>query len=555
MLIAIILVAVVLFAVAYRVYGRFLDRQFGIDSQRTTPAHSQYDGVDYVPARTPVLMGHHFSSIAGAGPIVGPIIAVAFFGWLPAVIWIILGSILIGGVHDYSALVVSIRNKARSIAQVAKRMMSPTAHRLYLVFIWLAMVYVLTAFIDLTALSFATDGGVASSSSMYIGLAVLLGYLGYRRRMPIARLSFFFVPAVFFAIWLGQQIPFPQPAPVAHGDPKTTWSVILIVYCFIASITPVWALLQPRDYLSSFLLIACIAGGLGGIFFGGHALEATAFTGFNTNLGYLFPALFITIACGACSGFHSIVASGTTSKQLNDERNARPVAYGSMLVEGLLALISVSAIVVVGGALAGNPPTTVFARGMGTFFSTFGVPEALGTSFGLLALSTFLLTTLDTGTRLARYILEELFDVWGKKSHLIASGVTLILPLWLALTQYTDAAGNPVPVWRAVWPVFGATNQLLGALALLTVSVWLKRTGRRNFYTVIPMVFMFAVTLLALTQLVIREGFNVIGAIAAFLLVLAIVLIVEAFRAWGGEVMSDAEDDSTGAGLEGGRAC
>jgi carbon starvation protein len=555
MLIAIILIAVVLFALAYRFYGSFLDRQFGIDSSRTTPAHTRYDGVDYVPARTPVLMGHHFSSIAGAGPIVGPIIAVAFFGWLPAVIWIILGSILIGGVHDYSALVVSIRNKAKSIAQVAKRMMSPTAHRLYLVFIWLAMVYVLTAFIDLTALSFKTDGGVASSSTMYIGLALLLGYFGYRRRMPIGRLSLFFVPAVFFAIWLGQQIPMSQPPALAYGDPKTTWAVILIVYCFFASITPVWALLQPRDYLSSFLLVACIAGGLIGIFFGNHDLSATAFTGFDTNIGYLFPALFITIACGACSGFHSIVASGTTSKQLNDERNARPVAYGSMLVEGLLALISVSAIVVVGGALAGNPPTTVFADGMGRFLGTFGVPHALGSSFGLLALSTFLLTTLDTGTRLARYILEELFNVWGKKSHIAASAATLVLPLWLALTQYTDAAGNPVPVWRAVWPVFGATNQLLGALALLTVSVWLKRTGRRNFYTVIPMVFMFAVTLLALVQLVIKEGFDVIGVIAAFLLVLAIVLIIEAFRAWGGEVMPDADDDSPAPGLEGGRAC
>jgi carbon starvation protein len=192
---------------------------------------------------------------------------------------------------------------------------------------------------------------------------------------------------------------------------------------------------------------------------------------------------------------------------------------------------------------------------MGRFLGTFGVPHALGSSFGLLALSTFLLTTLDTGTRLARYILEELFNVWGKKSHIAASAATLVLPLWLALTQYTDAAGNPVPVWRAVWPVFGATNQLLGALALLTVSVWLKRTGRRNFYTVIPMVFMFAVTLLALVQLVIKEGFDVIGVIAAFLLVLAIVLIIEAFRAWGGEVMPDADDDSPAPGLEGGRAC
>ena len=558
MLLAIILIAVVLFVLAYRVYGRFLDRQFDIDPGKKTPAHTNYDGLDYVPARTPVLMGHHFSSIAGAGPIVGPIIAVAFFGWLPAVIWIVVGSILIGGVHDYSALVVSIRHKAKSVAQVAKTLMSPTAHRLYLIFIWLAMVYVLTAFVDLTALSFTEDGGVVSSSTIYIGLAVLLGYLTYRRKLPLGKLSLVFVPLVFFSVWLGHHYPMNQPPAIAHGDPRTTWSAVLIAYCFVASITPVWALLQPRDFLSSFLLIACVAGGLAGIVFGGHELEAPAFTGFSTNIGYLFPALFITIACGACSGFHSIVASGTTSKQLNDERNARPVAYGSMLVEGLLALIAVAAIVVVGGALAGRPPTLVFAEGLGIFFESFGISAAMGTSLGLLALSTFLLTTLDTGTRLARYILEELFNVWGMKAHVTATIVTLALPLWFSFTQYHDAAGNPIPVWRAVWPVFGATNQLLGALALLTVGVWLKRTGRRIAFVVIPMLFMFAVTLLALAQLVIKEGFNVIGVIAGCLFVLALVLIVEAVRAFRGEVVRDAPTapgDGPEPGFEGGKVC
>jgi len=556
----IFLVAVVLFALAYRFYGRFLDRQFNIDAARRTPAHARFDGVDYVPARTHVLMGHHFSSIAGAGPIVGPIIAVAFFGWLPAVLWIVLGSMFIGGVHDYASLVVSIRNKARSIAQVVKGMMSPTAHKLYLVFIWLAMVYVLTAFVDLTALSFRENGGVASSSGMYIALAVLLGFLVYRRGRSITTLSFVFVPAVFLAVWLGQLMPSPQPPALAHGDPKTTWSVLLLAYCFFASITPVWALLQPRDYLSSFLLIACIVGGVGGIFLGGHHVDAAAFKGFDTSVGYLFPALFITIACGACSGFHSIVASGTTSKQLADERNARPVAYGSMLVEGLLALIAVAAVVVVGGTLAGKPPTAIFAEGMGTFLGSFGVPRALGSSFGLLALSTFLLTTLDTGTRLARYILEELFNVWGRKSHVLASFVTLLLPLWLALTEYHDAAGNPVPVWRAVWPVFGATNQLLGALALLTAGVWLRRTGRRSWFVIAPMGFMFAVTLLALVQLVVAERFNVIGTIAALLFVLAVVLIVEAARAFGGGKVADDVEEELRAkpaemGFEGGKAC
>jgi carbon starvation protein len=557
MLTAIILIGFVLFVLAYRFYGRWLDKQFGMDPARVTPAQKNYDGIDYVPAKTPVLMGHHFSSIAGAGPIVGPIIAVSFFGWLPAVLWIILGSILIGGVHDYSALVVSIRHKAQSIAQVAKRLTSPTANKLYLVFIWLAMVYVLTAFVDLTASSFVADGGVASSSTMYIGLALLLGFFGYRLRLPLGWLSVVFVPLVFLIIWLGQTVPMGAPAAIAHGDPKTTWALILLGYCFVASITPVWVLLQPRDYLSSFLLVACVIGGLLGIVFGNHTYDVAPFLGFNTSIGMLFPALFITIACGACSGFHSIVASGTTAKQLNNERNARPVAYGSMLVEGMLALIAVSAIIVAGGALDGKAPTVVFAEGMGKFVGALGVSPALGTSFGLLALSTFLLTTLDTGTRLARYILEELFGVWGMKAHVFAAVVTLVLPAWLSLTQFTDAQGAAVPVWRAIWPVFGATNQLLGALALLTVSVWLKRTGRRTFFTVIPMLFMFAVTLLALAQLVIREQFNVIGVIAGLLFVLAIVLIVESVRAFGREIVGDdaLDDEPAGAGLEGGKVC
>lgn len=543
-MIAILVFGIVMFVIAYRLYGRFLDRQFNIDPDRITPAHTLNDGTDYMPTNTAVLMGHHFSSIAGAGPIVGPIIAVAFFGWLPAVLWIVIGSIFVGGVHDYSALVVSIRHKALSIAQVARRMMSPLAHKLYLAFIWLAMVYVLVAFVDLTAGSFTTDGGVASSSAMYIVLAILMGLTVYRLKLSLLKSSLIFVPLVFFAIYLGQQIPMNNLPALANGDPKTTWSVILLGYCFVASIAPVWVLLQPRDYLSSYLLLACIVGGIGGIAFGQHTLDTPAFTGFTTNIGYLFPALFITIACGACSGFHSIVASGTTSKQLSNERHVRPVAYGSMLVEGLLALISVSAIVVAGGTLGNQSPPAVFASGMGTFLESFGVPQALGTSFGLLALSTFLLTTLDTGTRLARYIFEEFLGVWGKKWHLIATAATLVLPLWLALSEFTDAEGKIIPAWQAIWPVFGATNQLLGALALLTVGVWLKRTGRKTFFVVIPMVFMFAVTLLALGMLAWTHEVIVIRLIAGLLLVLAVILIYEAIRAFGGGLLPDGEDST-----------
>lgn len=529
-MIYLLLAAGVLFAFAYRFYGAFLERQFEIDPARRTPAHELRDGLDYVPARTPVLMGHHFSSIAGAGPIVGPIIAVAFFGWLPVVLWIVLGSIFIGGVHDFSSLAISIRHRAQSIAQVAKELLSPRAHKLFLIFIWFTLVYVLTVFADLTAVTFTADGGVATSSLIYIALAILLGLFMYGLRMSLAAASIILVPLVFASIYIGQLIPMGTPAPLAHGDPKTTWTIILLAYCFIASITPVWILLQPRDYLSSYLLLACIFGGAAGIVIGRPSLDTNPFLGFHAGLGYLFPALFITVACGACSGFHSVVASGTTAKQLPGERAARPVAYGSMLVEAMLALIAVGAIVVAGGSLSGGSPPQIFAQGMGTFLQTLGIPRSLGMAFGLLALSTFLLTTLDTATRLARYVIEELFGAWSFKAHVAATAATLALPLWFALIQIEDSEGRVIPVWEAIWPVFGSTNQLLGALALMTASVWLRRKGKRALFVIIPMFFMLAVTLVALVQLIAAFGWSVIGAIAALLLVLAIVLAVES---WG----------------------
>jgi carbon starvation protein len=540
-MLALIVIGVLMFVAAYRWYGGFLDRQFRIDAARKTPAHTDYDGLDYVPAKTPVLLGHHFSSIAGAGPIVGPVIAVSFFGWLPAVLWIVLGSIFIGGVHDYASLVVSIRHRAKSIAQVAKRMMSPVAHKLYLAFIWFTMVYVITVFVDLTADSFITDGGVATSSFIYIGLALVFGLSVYRMKFSLVKSSFIFVPLVFLAIYVGQLIPCGTPAALAHGDPKTTWTVVLLAYCFAASITPVWILLQPRDYLSAYLLIVCVIGGFIGILFGGYPLDTSPFLGFHASLGYLFPALFITIACGACSGFHSIVASGTTAKQLNNERSARPIAYGAMLIEGLLALIAVCAIVVAGGSLGSRSPVEIFAAGIGTFVSKFGLPAKFGTSFGLLAVSTFILTTLDTATRLGRYIFEEFFEKWGLGWHFLATVATLVIPLGLALTEFKDAQGNVVPSWRAIWPVFGASNQLLGALALLTAGVWLKRTGRRSMFAVIPMIFMLAVTLLALVQLAVKNEFVVVRVIAAVLFLLAATLVVEALRAFRGGKVEDGE--------------
>jgi carbon starvation protein len=540
---------VVAFVIAYFTYGKYLGHVFGLSADRPTPAHEQRDGRDYHPARPAVLLGHHFSSIAGAGPIVGPVYATLVFGWAPATIWIILGSIFIGGVHDFGSLALSIRNGARSIAQVASNYMSRAATKLLLVFVWLTLVYVLIVFLDLTAGTFAPStaalqrqgGGVASSSLFFILLALGLGITIYRLKVPLWKASLVFVPLVFVGIYGGQAFPLlPELLPVIGGSSAKTWSLVLLVYCFIASITPVWILLQPRDYLSSFLLYACLGGGLAGVvaaaFSGGPELSLTypAFLGFRSEkLGYLFPALFITIACGACSGFHSIVASGTTAKQLDREPDARAVGYGSMLLEGVLALLSVSTVAIL---TAGSPetrmnPPALFAAGLGRFLALLGLPQEVGQSFGLLALSTFLLTTLDTGTRLGRYILEELLELRGRAALWISTAATLALPLVFSLMTFTDAAGKPVPIWRIIWPVFGSTNQLLGGLALMVITVWLRRSGRPYWFTLAPMLFMVAATTVSLAQLALHHGISMVGGVSAGLLLLALLLLVEAGRA------------------------
>jgi len=535
MLVIILLVSVVLFVTAYYGYGRFLDKRFDIDDRNRTPSHTDYDGVDRVPAQKSVLLGHHFSSIAGAGPIVGPIIASVAFGWLPALIWIILGSIFIGGVHDFSALIASVRHKARSIAEIAREYMSPLAYKLFLLFIWLALIYVLTVFTDLTSTTFVQDGGVASSSLMFMALAVGFGIFVYRLKLPVLWSSLIFVPLVFAAVWLGHQIPIDAGmVPLLFGnDPAKTWGLVLIVYCFIASTTPVWILLQPRDYLSSYLLYASVLGGFFGILFGGFTAQYPAFTSFWVpNLGSLFPILFITVACGACSGFHAVVASGTSSKQIDKESDARPIGYGAMLIEGLVAVIALATVIMLakGNALTGQAPLIVYGTGMGKFLAVFGIPEKLGFSFGLLALSTFILTTLDTATRLGRYIFEEFFNLKGTRVRYLSTVATLVLPTIFILITLKDPQGNPIPAWKAIWPVFGATNQLLAGLSLLVIAVWLRKLEKKMFFIVVPMIFMNVMSIWALVILLNQYGLSTIGIIALILLVLAIFLIVGAYR-------------------------
>jgi carbon starvation protein len=520
-----------------------------------------YDGTDYVPAKTPVLFGHHFSSIAGAGPIVGPILAGLFFGWLPAVIWIILGSIFVGGVHDFGSMVASIRHKARSVAELARDYMTPLSFRLFLAFIWLAMVYVIVVFMDLTAVSFidardasgvetAQGTGVAVASGVFILLAILLGVVNNRTKVPVWASTLIFVPALLIAIGVSTQIHSDGAyIPAAFSDPKHMWILLLLGYCLVASVTPVWVLLQPRDYLSSFLLYITVLGGGLGIVVGtiGGGLDVTwpalvdpgnaVFTEI-AHLGPLFPILFITVACGACSGFHSIVSSGTTAKQIKCESDTRRIGYGGMLVEGIVAIIALGTVMglTFGADALRSDPVGLFSAGIGRFFNMLGIPLQYGTMLGLLALSTFLLTTLDTCTRLARYVLQEFFG-WNNAEGRVrwtATILTLILPAIMAFMTYTTPSGQVIPVWRAIWPVFGATNQLLAGLALLAVTVWLRRTGRTWQFVGVPMVFMIGMTLTATVMLVFSGSTATpVRTVSVFLLVLGILMVVEAFRSLG----------------------
>lgn len=526
------ILSAVLFGIAYLTYGKiFLQRAFGVDGQLTTPSHAQYDGIDYVPSRSSILLGHHFSSIAGAGPIVGPIIAVVAFGWLPALLWILLGSIFIGGVHDFSAVMASIRHKGRSIAEIASIYMSPLSYRLMLIFIWLTLSYVLVVFLDLTASTFTQSGGVASSSILYIALALVFGLTIYKLKVPILYSSLVFVPLVFVGIWLGQI--FPTGLPFLGSHAQMGWDAVLLLYCFVASVTPVWILLQPRDYLASYLLYAAVLVGTIGMLFGGLPAKYPAFlTWDDPHLGPLFPVLFVTIACGAVSGFHSIVGSGTTSKQLDKEQDAVKIGYGAMLLEGLVAVIALTTVLIVAPGHAGGSPVQVFGRGIARFFEVIHLPAHMGEQFGMLAISTFLLTTLDTCTRLTRYIFQEFFGLKNEGARFWATLASLVMPALLVTITIKDPLTQKVlPAWKAIWPIFGATNQLLAALALMVAAVWMIARRKRVWFILLPAVFMSAITIWSLVLFIFNPAMgSLVRWLSASLLVLALLLCGEGIR-------------------------
>lgn len=634
-----LVVGVAILVIGYVTYGKWLADQWGVDNSKVTPAHELEDGNDYVPAKAPVLMGHHFSSIAGAGPINGPIQA-AVFGWIPVMLWVLIGGIFFGAVHDFGALFASIRNKGQSIGEVIATSIGTRAKKLFLIFSYLTLILVVAAFASIVAdtftakygpsgkvsgpdgeytvaafdakgksqgtakvtvkdgkasylIAFSTKPGTADLevkeaqsvkdektkkttvvpvensaltitpentkavfsasasaanartamiSILFILIAIVFGLMVYRKNASLVVSTVIGVAAILICMVIGYNW---HPIYLSSN----VWMVIVGVYIAIASVTPVWILLQPRDYLSSFLLYGMMIIAVVGIIGAHPNLEIPAFTGFmdsaqfgsGTSLGSMFPALFVTIACGAISGFHSLVGSGTTSKQLDKESDARPIAYGGMLIECALALISLCAVgyiwtqYVPGGV---TTPTAVFASGISKMCAAIPFlsgAESVIYSMLVLAVSAFCLTSLDTATRLARYMFQEFWlepgqtykDATGFKAVLtnpyVATVITVVLGIALGMTGYSK-----------IWPLFGAANQLLAALGLLAVAAWLGKMGKNNKMFLLPMAFMLVVTIVSLVQTIISnvtkavDMWNWIRAgIATLLVVLAVVLAIE----------------------------
>lgn len=524
-LLPIVLISAVCLLAAYYSYGPLLSRLLKLRTDVPTPAVSLRDDVDYAPIDSKFLLSQHFSAIAAAGPIVGPILAGYLFGWLPALLWILIGSILIGGVHDMTALVASIRHKARSIAEVVRDHMSRKSYLLFLAFVWLALVYIIVAFTDVTATSFhgqrtlengekIRGGGTATASLLYLALPMIMGTLLRFTKLSVGWATIIFLPLVGLSIWVGQLIPFDVGGLFGlseHGA-QTAWNVALLLYCLIASVLPMWLLLQPRGHLGGYFLYVALGAGMIGVIFGGNAIEYPALTGadlFNSDIAAkpMFPLLFITIACGACSGFHSIIASGTTSKQLRSEPDAKVIGYGAMLLEAMVAVVSLCCLMLLKKEdpllAAGKPePNLIYAQGIGSFMSIVGVSRAFGISFGLMAFTTFVYDTLDVCTRLGRYILQELTGMQGAAGRWLATAVTAGVPLVFLIWQPSDAEGRPA--WLIFWNLFGASNQLLAALTLLGVTVWLWRTYHARWVlavTGLPCVFMYVMSMWALVRI------------------------------------------------------
>jgi carbon starvation protein len=539
-LIALVFLTVI--GLAYWLYGSWIARLMGLDDARATPAHEREDGVDYIPTKPFYLFGQHFAAIAAAGPIAGPIIACQAFGWLPCLLWIGLGVVLIGAVHDFLALAASVRHGARSIADITRDHLGPRAGVAMMAFIWLALVYVIVAFADITASSFVTGGeelanaakvfhpggAVAAASIFYLLLAVVMGLVQKFFNPPLWLVTIVFVPATFVMVWLGTKV-----STYFVMDAKW-WALLILGYCCIASMVPVWSLLQPRGYLGGFVLYFALAVGVIGVFFGGYTIQQPAFKTYNAGgmTGLLFPFLFVTIACGACSGFHGLVCSGTTSKQIDRESHTQVVGYGGMLAEAFVALIAMVTVMIVAQKnLTGLKPGTIYGNGIGEFM-TLVIGEKhrnFAITFGAMAFSTFVFDTVDVSTRLGRYIVQELFRWPSRLGAWVGTIMTVLLPVYFICFA-------PAGSWVKFWTLFGASNQLLAALTLLAITVWLHQRRQHVAFTLIPMLFVLTITLWALVKLTLssfatatRDPVAMVnGVTSAALIALALYLVVAA---------------------------
>lgn len=549
----IMIIALVVLLSAYVFYGRWIAKKWGVDPKRKTPAYEQRDGVDYEPAPKGVVFGHQFASIAGAGPINGPIQA-AIFGWVPVLLWVLIGGVFFGAVQDFASMFASVRNKGRSIGYIIEVYIGKTGKKLFLLFCWLFCILVVAAFADIVADTFkgwtvvegvkgpniVANGAVATTSMMFIVFAVILGMILRFAKLPALVNTAIAIVMLVTSIVIGLTFPIYLSL--------ETWHILVFLYIFVASIAPVWALLQPRDYLNSYLLVAMIVASVIGIFIANPSINLPAFTGFEVNGQYLFPILFVTIACGAVSGFHSLVSSGTASKQIKNERDMLPVSFGSMLLESMLAVIALIAVAsfAVGQAEAQgfSTPAQIFAGAVSSFLSTIGLPNDIVYTLITLSISAFALTSLDSVARVGRLSFQELFldasikdeDIGPVRKVLtnkyFATIITLVLAFGLALVGY-----------KSIWSLFGASNQLLSVFAFLACAVFLKRCKKVRWFMYLPLGVMLAVTFTSLGMSIFQKASALITAtsvdyfgdclqlvFATLIIILGVCVVVQGFK-------------------------
>lgn len=541
----IVLIGIVALSAGYIFYGRWLANKWGIDPKAKTPAFTHEDGEDYVPSSKFTVFSHQFSSIAGAGPVTGPILA-CVFGWVPVLLWLIIGGLFFGAVQDFGALYASVKNEGKSMGMIIEKYIGKTGRKLFMLFCWLFTLLVIAAFTDMVAGTFVgfkadattgettkvyADAAAATISMLFIGVAIIFGLVqksvekaGRKMNEWVKAIVAIGLLVVMFVI--GMNIPIYAT--------KTQWIIVVMAYLFFASVLPMWLLMQPRDYMTTFMLLGMIGGAVIGVVVAHPAMKLNAFNGFNVGGSSLFPTLFVTIACGAVSGFHSLVSSGTSSKTISNEKDMPMVGYGAMVVEsllGIVALVVVGAVAVNGTKPAGTP-FSIFSTGVAGFIEKLGVPVEVATVFMTMCVSALALTSLDSVARIGRMSFQELF--YGDSTDpatmspvqrvltnkYFATVITLFFGFLLTLGGYNN-----------VWPLFGSANQLLAALVLIALAVFLKTTGRTGWTLYVPMVMMLAVTFTALVQKLISLVSNVINGNATFLvdglqLIVAVLLMV-----------------------------